>query len=139
VATAESCTGGLVSHAITSVPGSSGYFLGSIVAYADDAKARLLGVPTESIAAHGAVSAQVARAMAEGVRQSLRADLAAAITGIAGPGGGTEQKPVGLAYVAVASPGGTEVRRLTWTGDRLANIRASAAAALELLITTADR
>jgi PncC family amidohydrolase len=137
VATAESCTGGLVAHELTEVAGSSGYFLGGIVAYADATKQAGLGVPAELIARHGAVSAQVARAMAEGARRVLGADLAVAVTGIAGPGGGTPAKPVGLTYVAVNGPGGREVRRFNWPHDRSANKRASAAAAIELLISAA--
>jgi len=134
VAVAESCTGGLVADAITDVPGSSGYFLGGIVSYADSAKVALLDVPTEVLAAHGAVSAQVGRAMAEGARARFGADLAAAVTGVAGPDGGSEAKPVGLTYVAVAGSGGVDVRRFLWTGDRDANKGAGAEAVLELLI-----
>lgn len=133
IATAESCTGGLVGDALTDVPGSSASYLGGVVAYGDAAKAALLGVPRAILAAHGAVSAQAARAMAVGARSALGADVAVAITGIAGPGGGTAEKPVGLAYVAVADARGVEVRRHGWTGDRAANKAASAAAALELL------
>ncbi len=138
VATAESCTGGLVTDAITDVPGSSGYLLGGIIAYADQVKERLLGVPAELIAAHGAVSVHVARAMAVGARERLGADLAIAVTGIAGPHGGTPAKPVGLTYVAVAGPAGIEVRRFAWAGDRAANKRDSARAALELLLSAAE-
>lgn len=138
VVTAESCTGGLVSDAITDVPGSSGYLLGGVIAYADRVKERQLGVPAELIAAHGAVSVHVARAMAVGARERLGADLAIAVTGIAGPHGGTPAKPVGLTYVAVAGPAGIEVRRFAWTGDRAANKRDSARAALELLLSTAE-
>jgi nicotinamide-nucleotide amidase len=134
VAVAESCTGGLVADAITDVPGSSGYFLGGIVSYADSAKVALLDVPIEVLAAHGAVSAQVGRAMAEGARARFGADLAAAVTGVAGPDGGSEAKPVGLTYVAVAGSAGVDVRRFLWTGDRDANKQASAEAVLELLI-----
>jgi PncC family amidohydrolase len=138
VATAESCTGGLVAHLLTEVPGSSGYVRGGVVAYADDVKAGALGVDREVIDAHGAVSAQVALAMAEGVRALLGSDLAVAITGVAGPGGGTEAKPVGLVYVAIAGGGPSEVRRYHWTGDRGANKRESARAALELLLTRVE-
>lgn len=134
VATAESCTGGLVADALTDVPGSSGYVLGGIVAYADAIKTAQLGVSPEMIDAHGAVSAQVARAMAMGARERLGATLAVSVTGIAGPDGGTEAKPVGLTYLGLAGPDGIEVRRFAWTGDRAANKRLSAAAALELLI-----
>jgi PncC family amidohydrolase len=137
VATAESCTGGLVAHVITEVPGSSGYLVGGVVAYADRAKRDLLGVPAEMLLAHGAVSAQVAVAMAEGVRVRLGTDLGVAVTGIAGPDGGTASKPVGLVYVAVAGLGAPEVRRHQWTGDRSENKAASAASALELLLSRA--
>jgi PncC family amidohydrolase len=134
VAVAESCTGGLVADAITDIPGSSGYFLGGIVSYADSAKVALLDVPTEVLAAHGAVSAQVGRAMAAGAQARFGADLAAAVTGIAGPDGGTEAKPVGLTYVAIAGPSGADVRRFQWSGDRAANKVASAEVVLELLV-----
>ncbi len=134
MATAESCTGGLVSHLITEVAGSSGYFRGGIVAYDDEVKQHLLGVPASVLAAHGAVSAQVALAMATGVRERVHADLAVGVTGIAGPDGGTASKPVGLTYVAVAGPAGSEVRRFVWSGDREANKLESAAAALRMLL-----
>lgn len=139
VATAESCTGGRVAHAITQVPGSSGYYRGSVVAYADEVKIRLLGVPADVLAAHGAVSAQVAIAMATGARERLGVDLAVAITGVAGPSGGSDDKPVGLTYIAVADGAGTDVRRHQWSGDRRATIEASAAAALEMLVDHADQ
>ena len=138
VATAESCTGGLVAHLITEVPGSSAYLCGGIVAYADDVKRSALGVPREVLAAHGAVSAQVALAMAEGVRRVLGTDLGVAVTGVAGPDGGSEAKPVGLVYVAVAGLGAPDVRRFLWAGDRTANKRSSAEAALEMLLERAD-
>jgi PncC family amidohydrolase len=134
VATAESCTGGLIAHLITSIPGSSGYFRGGVVSYADDAKRLLLDVGEELLAAHGAVSAQVARAMAVGVRGRLGVDIAVSVTGVAGPAGGSAAKPVGLAYVAVADVQGVEVRRFVWSGDRAANVDASARAAIELLL-----
>jgi nicotinamide-nucleotide amidase len=139
VATAESCTGGLVAHVLTEVPGSSGYFQGAVVTYSDEAKKTLLGVPDEILTAHGAVSAQVARAMAAGARERLGVGLAVAVTGIAGPDGGSEAKPVGLTYVAVADEAGEEVRRFHWTGDRAENKRLSAEAALELLLERASR
>jgi len=138
VATAESCTGGLVAHLITEVPGSSGYLAGGIVAYSNAVKERELGVPAELLAAHGAVSAQVAIAMAEGARDRLGADLGVGVTGVAGPDGGTDAKPVGLVYVAVAGPGDPVVRRFLWPGDRSANKRDSAQAALELLLERAE-
>lgn len=135
VATAESCTGGLVASAITDVSGSSGYFRGGLVAYSNDAKIGLLGVSAEILETHGAVSAQVARAMAIGARGRLSVDLAVAVTGVAGPDGGSASKPVGLTYVAVADAVGVEVRRFVWAGDRLANKDSSARAALQLLLS----
>ena len=134
VATVESCTGGLIGHLITEVPGSSAYFVGGFVTYSDDLKRQAVGVPEEVLAAHGAVSAQVALAMASGGRERTAADLAVSVTGIAGPDGGSPSKPVGLTYVAVADGSGAVVRRHVWTGDRPENKRLSAAAALELLL-----
>ncbi|MDH5244540.1 MAG: CinA family protein [Chloroflexota bacterium] len=134
LATAESCTGGLVAHLLTEVPGSSACFRGALVTYANDSKVEVAGVPEATLASHGAVSAQVAVAMAEGARQRLRADVGIGVTGIAGPGGGTAAKPVGLTYVAVADANGHDVRRYTWTEDRAGNKRASAEAALILVL-----
>ena len=134
VATVESCTGGLVGHLITEIPGSSAYFLGGFVTYSDQLKRDLVGVPGDVLAAHGAVSAQTAMAMATGGRARTGADLGASVTGIAGPDGGSPQKPVGLTYVAVADSTGTEVRRHLWSGARTANKRASAEALIELLL-----
>jgi PncC family amidohydrolase len=138
VATAESCTGGLVAHLITQVSGSSRYFRGGVVAYSDSIKASLLGVANEVLARHGAVSAQVAVAMAEGARSRLRTDLGVGVTGVAGPDGGTDAKPVGLVYVAVASGGAPTVQRFTWPHDREGNKRASAEAALRMLLAAAE-
>ena len=138
VATAESCTGGLVGEVITSVAGSSGYFLGALVTYADEAKTAILGVPAEMLQAHGAVSAQVARAMAEGARARLQSSLAVSITGIAGPDGGSEAKPVGLTYVGLASADGVDVRKHMFGSDRAGNRAAAATAALEWLIEHAE-
>jgi nicotinamide-nucleotide amidase len=134
VALAESCTGGLVAAAMTETPGSSGYFVGGIVSYADAAKRDLLGVSPDVLAAHGAVSAQVVRAMAEGARSRFDASLAGAVTGIAGPDGGSEDKPVGLTYLGVADEDGVAVRRIVWNGDRAANRRDSGVALVELLL-----
>jgi nicotinamide-nucleotide amidase len=134
VATAESCTGGLVAGLITDRAGASGYFRGGIVAYEDSVKTALLDVPAAQLVTHGAVSAQVARSMAVGVRARLRADLAVSATGIAGPGGGSDAKPVGLTYLACADAAGVEVRRFVWHGDRAANRQASVRAAIVLLL-----
>jgi PncC family amidohydrolase len=133
VATAESCTGGLIGHLLTEVPGSSAYFLGGVISYADGLKANVLGVPRSSLEQHGAVSAQVAGAMARGARRLTGADVAVAVTGVAGPGGGSAAKPVGLTYVAVADARGVDVRRYAWDGDRSENKRRTARAALELV------
>ena len=134
LATAESCTGGLVAHLITQVPGSSDYFAGALVTYANDVKVALADVPPDVLEAHGAVSAQVARAMAEGTRQRLGVDIAVSVTGVAGPDGGTADKPVGLTYVAVADRHGSDVRRHVWDADRAGNKRLSAAAALDFVL-----
>lgn len=118
IACAESCTGGLIGHRLTEVPGSSGYFLESAVVYSNRAKVRRLGVPAVLIEKHGAVSAPVARAMALGVRRTSGADLGLAVTGIAGPGGGTPRKPVGLVYIALARRRGVSVTRNVFFGGR---------------------
>ncbi|MFJ5370751.1 CinA family protein, partial [Bosea sp. CER48] len=116
VATVESCTGGLVAGALTAIPGSSDVVNGGLVTYSNAAKTALADVPPALIATHGAVSEPVARAMAAGGRARLSADLAVAITGVAGPGGGTAQKPVGLVHFACATPAGTEHREMRF-GD----------------------
>lgn len=118
LAVAESCTGGLVASKITDAPGASDYFLTGVVAYANETKMRLLHVPAEIIEQHGAVSEECARAMAEGVRADSKADYGIATTGIAGPGGGTEEKPVGLVFIAIADANGTFVLRQYWPGNR---------------------
>ena len=134
LATAESCTGGLVAHLITEIPGSSAYFVGGLVTYDDGVKTALADVPPGVLEAHGAVSAQVAVAMAEGTRRRLGVDVAVAVTGVAGPDGGSDTKPVGLTYVGIADAGGDDVRRHLWAEDRSGNKRASAAAALSLVL-----
>ena len=127
----ESATGGLISHLVTNVPGSSECFTGSITAYSNDAKTRLAGVNEESVARHGAVSAHVAEEMARGGRSVLRADICVADTGIAGPGGATPEKPVGLFYIGLSHQGETLSRRHIFTGDRQENKRLATEAALE--------
>jgi nicotinamide-nucleotide amidase len=133
LATAESSTGGLVGARLTDVPGSSDVFLGSVVAYADEVKQRALRVPPELLHDHGAVSAEVAAAMAGGARSALGADVAAAVTGIAGPGGGSPAKPVGLIFISVETPDGVSTERFLLPGDRQAVRARSAALALHLL------
>ncbi len=134
IAAAESCTGGLISHRITNVSGSSSYFLGGIVAYSNDAKMRVLGVSRRSLELHGAVSEQVALEMARGVRRLLHSDIAISATGIAGPTGGTPEKPVGLVYIALATPEGEWCERHLWAGDRTANKDLTAEAALRMAV-----
>ena len=138
LATAESCTGGLVAARLTSVPGSSDVFLGGVVAYADEVKEAQLGVPEAVLEAHGAVSAEAAAAMAAGARERLRAEVAVSTTGVAGPGGGTAEKPVGLVYLHAEGPNGSRSRELNLPGDREAiRVRATVAALhlLRLLLT----
>jgi len=118
VATAESCSGGLIAHRLTNVPGASSYYLGGIVAYSNSVKTAMLGVDPEDLARYGAVSEPVARQMAEGVRQRLAADCALAVTGVAGPSGGTPEKPVGLVFIALAAPGVDRVTRNLFEGSR---------------------
>ena len=133
LAVAESCTGGLLGHRVTNRPGSSAYFMRGVVAYSNQAKVDLLGVPEALIRAHGAVSEPVARAMAEGFRQRAGVDWCLAVTGIAGPTGGTPEKPVGTVHIAAAGPAGThhEVHRFTGTREQIK--WESAQAALNLL------
>lgn len=119
ISVAESCTGGLVSHRLTNVPGSSGYYMQGAVTYSNDAKHEVLGVPYETLQRYGAVSYQTAAAMAEGVRRWAKTDLGVGITGIAGPGGGTATKPVGLVYAAISGPKGTKTQKFHFSGDRL--------------------
>lgn len=140
LATAESCTGGLIAHRLTQMAGCSDYFRGGIVAYDNAVKAAQLGVPASTLEAHGAVSEQVARAMAERVRAALKADLGLATTGIAGPGGATPEKPVGLVFIAVADRHGTVVREVRTGGDREYIKQWASQSALNLLrLRLADR
>jgi nicotinamide-nucleotide amidase len=125
LATAESCTGGLVAARLTEVPGSSDVFVGSVVSYSDDVKRETLGVPPEILERHGAVSEETAAAMAAGACRVLGADVALAVTGVAGPGGGSEEKPVGLVYLHAEAPSGSSKRRVVLPGDREA-VRARA-------------
>jgi nicotinamide-nucleotide amidase len=135
LATAESCTGGMVAQRITSVPGASDVFAGSIVTYSDSSKHHLLGVPNELLERHGAVSAEVAGAMASGASMQLQSDVAVAVTGIAGPSGGTPEKPVGLVFVHGATPDGERGRELNLPGGRDEIRRRSAVVSLHLLRT----
>ena len=133
LACAESCTGGLIGARLTAVPGVSAVFRGGVIAYANSAKTSLLGVDEQLIETEGAVSAVCAAAMAEGVRERLRSDWSVATTGIAGPGGATPSKPVGLVFIAVAGPAETVVDRNCFAGDRHAIREQAVARAFELL------
>lgn len=131
IAVAESCTGGLLSAALTELPGSSEYFLGGMVTYANEAKMAVLGVDAATLRAHGAVSAEVAEAMARGVLKLFNSDIAVSVTGIAGPDAEGD-KPVGLTFIGVAGPAGVTVRQFNWAGGRAANRAASVEAALQM-------
>ncbi|MCB0514646.1 MAG: competence/damage-inducible protein A [Chitinophagales bacterium] len=133
LALAESCTGGYIGHKITTIPGSSAYFMGSMVVYSYEAKEKVLGVSAEMLEKHGAVSEAVVIAMAEGVRNLLKTDFAVSVSGIAGPGGATPDKPVGTVWFAVAGPQGTIAQRLQFTSFRDLNIPLSANAAMNML------
>jgi len=118
ISTAESCTGGLLAERLTRIPGSSTYFLGGVVSYSNERKTVWTEVPAELIASKGAVSAEVAVALAEGIRRSVGSTFGVGITGIAGPGGGSEEKPVGTVHIALATPAGTKERLVHLPGDR---------------------
>lgn len=132
--TAESCTGGLIASRITDVPGSSAYFLGGVVAYAYPVKADLLGVAWETLKTHGAVSREVVLEMARGVRTHLHADIAVSVSGIAGPGGGTEAKPVGTVWLGLVAPAGEWARLFHFQGDRAKNKASAATEALNFVV-----
>ena len=133
VSAAESCTGGLLLSTLTDVSGSSAVVEGGVVSYSNAAKQHLLDVPEALLYEHGAVSQPVAAAMARGIRQRMGTTLGISVTGIAGPGGGSAQKPVGLVYIGLASDAGVQVERCIWHGDRIDNKRASVRAALAMV------
>jgi len=132
LATAESCTGGLVGHRITEVPGSSDYFMGGIIAYSYEAKEKFLDVDPETLETYGAVSEETAIEMAEGVREVFEVEVGIAVTGIAGPASDLSDKPVGLTWIAISTPRGTWAESYHWEKDRSGNKIQSAQAALEL-------
>lgn len=134
LALAESCTGGLLSSVITDVAGSSDYFLGSVVSYANSVKEAELGVKAKTLQRYGAVSAEIAKEMAVGAKKQLKADISAAITGIAGPGGGTPEKPVGLVFIAVARGRVSVVEKFLFKGTRKSIRKQAAEAALLMLV-----
>ena len=134
LATAESCTGGLIGHMLTNVPGSSDYYLGGVIAYANRVKHNQLGVHLESLARFGAVSQEVVLEMSRGARQALRADIGLAVSGIAGPGGGSLKKPVGYTWIGLSDANGELSWNYIWTGSRRENKRLTAVQALHLLL-----
>ena len=134
IATAESATGGLVAHTLTNIPGSSAYFKGGIVAYNNEIKTKVLDVKQETLNKYGAVSKQTAQEMAQGILKIMDVDIAIATTGIAGPGGKTPSKPVGLVYVSCATKGKTETKRFLFQGDRLQNKILFCTAALTMVL-----
>ena len=134
LAVAESCTGGLLGHLLTNVPGSSDYFLGGVIAYSNEVKMRLLGVQVETLEKFGAVSRQTVLEMARGVRQLLKADIGLSVSGIAGPGGGTAEKPIGLTWVGLSTAEDEVAWKHLWEGDRIHNKEQSAQAVLRHLV-----
>ena len=139
LATAESCTGGTVASRITSLSGSSAYFLGSVVSYSNEVKHNVLGVPQQVLDERGAVSPECARAMAIGVRRLMGSDIAVSTTGIAGPAGGTTRKPVGLVYIGIAAPTWLEAFEFRFEGDRARVIDQAAFQALTILLDAANQ
>lgn len=133
IATAESCTGGLLAHVLTNISGSSEYFNRGIIAYSNQAKIDLLGVPMQTLQDHGAVSSQIAEAMAIGIRNKSNVDLGISTTGIAGPIGGTNDKPVGLVFIGIAGSNHIKVEKFIFSGDRLHNKESTCNAALQIL------
>ncbi|NCO33195.1 MAG: hypothetical protein AUJ92_02170 [Armatimonadetes bacterium CG2_30_59_28] len=136
ISTAESCTGGAVGYRLTSLAGSSHYYVGGVIAYSNAIKTALLGVPESLLEAHGAVSAPCATSMAEGCRKLFGADMAVSVTGIAGPGGGTVPKPVGLVYIGVAHDVVASVREFRFNGDRERVRRSAAHSALKMILNS---
>lgn len=134
LATAESCTGGGLSRLLTDIPGASAFFIGGVIAYQNEVKAQLLGVPLETLATYGAVSSQTATAMAEGCRSRFKTDMAVSITGIAGPSGGTLEKPVGLVHIAVTRDQRTRAAEHLFPGDRIHVRQSAITAALEMIL-----
>ena len=134
LAAAESCTGGLIADRITNVPGSSEYFYGAVVAYAYEAKVSLLNVSWDTLQAYGAVSRETVLEMARGTRNALKTDIAVSVSGIAGPGGGMPDKPVGTTWIGLSAPEGDWARKFVWEGDRLQNKTYSVEAALQLIL-----
>jgi nicotinamide-nucleotide amidase len=138
IATAESCTGGLIAHTLTNISGSSNYFERGLVTYSNQAKIELLKISEDLIVEYGAVSSQVASAMAEGVRKNSHVDIGIATTGIAGPTGGTKEKPVGLVFIAISTKHKTNVEKIQFKGDRLQNKQFFCEATLKMLLSVLE-
>ena len=138
IATAESCTGGLIAHTLTNISGSSNYFDRGLITYSNEAKTELLNVSENLIKEYGAVSSQVASSMAEGVRKNSYVDIGIATTGIAGPTGGTKEKPVGLVFIAISTKYKTNVEKFQFKGDRLQNKQFFCEAALKMLLSVLE-
>jgi nicotinamide-nucleotide amidase len=136
VATAESCTGGLLAHLLTNISGSSEHFERGVITYSNKSKMELLGIPQETIKEYGAVSKQTAKAMAIEIKEQANVDIGISTTGIAGPTGGTKEKPVGLVYIGIATSKKTEVKRFLFSKDRLQNKEKTCYKALEFLLET---
>lgn len=133
VASAESCSGGLIAHTLTNISGSSDYFDRGVVCYSNKSKTELLDVPEDVIKKHGAVSEQVAKAMAKGIRKKSNVDIGISTTGIAGPTGGTKEKPVGLVFIALSTEKETLVKKFQFSGNRIENKESTCNAALQML------
>lgn len=138
ISTAESCTGGLIADRLTNIAGSSEYFPGSMVAYSNEIKASQLGVSWDTLNTVGAVSKEVVIQMAQGARSLFGTEIAVSVSGIAGPGGGTSEKPVGTTWLGLAAPDGSWARHFVWNGDRKQNKRDSAEAALQFVLDYLD-
>lgn len=139
LSTAESCTGGLIADRITDVPGSSDYFIGGFVSYAYEAKVASLGVSWDTLKAHGAVSRETVLEMARGARNALGAEVGVSVSGIAGPGGGLPEKPVGTTWIGLVTPDGEQAEVFYWRGDRRENKELSADAALKMVIAYLEK
>jgi PncC family amidohydrolase len=138
IGTAESCTGGLLSHTLTGISGSSAYFIGGVVAYSNQIKEQALGVQAQTLIAYGAVSEQTAREMAEGIRNRFNTDIGLSTTGVAGPTGGTPDKPVGLVWMGVSTPGGTQAFMCHFDGNRLEVMRSTVTEVLTRLLAVLE-
>ena len=139
IATAESCTGGLLGHSITNIPGSSQYYQGGVISYSNDLKMQLLGVTEETLLRHGAVSEETAREMADGLKRAVKADICIATTGIAGPGGGTAEKPVGLVYIALSANKNKRVNKYIFKGTRVENKRNTCKSAFKMVLNYLEK